>query len=277
MNKYLKINNKLIDITTPIVMGILNVTPDSFFEGSRETTSMSILKRVEQIYVDGGIMVDIGGYSTRPSAAYVSVDEEISRLSAGLEIISKHFPDMIVSVDTFRAEVARHVVKNYQVPIINDVSGGTLDKEMFKTVAELKVAYILMHMRGTPQTMQQFIGYENVTAEVMSFLQIRLAELRSLGVHDVIVDPGFGFSKTMEQNYTLLKELDCLQELGVPMLVGVSRKSMIQKLLNIPVSDALNGTTAVNMLALLGGASILRVHDVKEAAETIKVYKQWMN
>ena len=274
-NYQLKLNNKLIDLSTPIVMGIVNVTPDSFFKGNRLTSDYSVLKSVEKIIENGGTIVDVGGYSTRPGAEMISSDEEIKRLSDGIEIILKKFPETIISVDTFRSNVARYVVKNYKVAMINDISGGTLDNFMFETIADLKVAYVLMHYRGNPNTMQQLTDYVNVVSEVIHFLEKRLAQLHLLGVTDVVVDPGFGFAKTLEQNYQILKKLPVFQELNAPVLVGVSRKSMIYKLLDVDSENALNGTTAVNLLALTGGASILRVHDVKEAVEAIKIFNQY--
>jgi dihydropteroate synthase len=275
VNYQLKLNNKLIDLSTPIVMGIVNVTPDSFFKGNRLTSDYSVLKSVEKIIENGGTIVDVGGYSTRPGAEMISSDEEIKRLSDGIEIILKKFPETIISVDTFRSNVAHYVVKNYKVAMINDISGGTLDNFMFETIADLKVAYVLMHYRGNPNTMQQLTDYVNVVSEVIHFLEKRLAQLHLLGVTDVVVDPGFGFAKTLEQNYQILKKLPVFQELNAPVLVGVSRKSMIYKLLDVDSENALNGTTAVNLLALTGGASILRVHDVKEAVEAIKIFNQY--
>lgn len=274
---FLNLNGRLLDLSSPVVMGIVNVTPDSFYMGSRFLTEKSILNAVEKIIENGASIVDVGGYSTRPSAETVSMNEEIDRLSKALEVILKKFPDVILSVDTFRSKVARYVVENYHVAIINDISGGTMDELMFETVADLGVVYILMHMRGTPQTMQKLVQYENdkVVPEVFDFLQKRLAQLHLLGVKDVIVDPGFGFAKTLEQNYELLKKLSYFKELNVPILAGMSRKSMIYNLLKIQSEDALAGTIAVNMMALLGGASILRVHDVKEAVQTIQIFNQY--
>ena len=272
----LNLNHNLVDLSTPIVMGIVNVTPDSFYAGNRFVTHKAILKGVETMMLDGVGMIDIGGYSTRPSAEVITQNEEISRLSEGLEIILKRFPDVTISVDTFRSGVARHVVENYGVAMINDISGGTLDGLMFETIAELKVAYVLMHMRGTPQTMQNDIHYEDVVSEVLHFLQKRLTQLHLLGVNDVVVDPGFGFAKTVEQNYKLLNKLEYFKQLNVPLLAGLSRKSMLTKVLGIDATGALNATTAVNMLALMGGASILRVHDVKEAVQTISIYKKYL-
>jgi len=271
----IKINNRLTDFSEPRVMGIVNVTPDSFYPGSRYQKEKSIVHVVEKMIQDGVFILDLGAYSTRPGAEPVSAAEEIERLSSALEIIVKRFPDLSVSVDTFRAQVARHVVREFGVGMINDVSGGTLDAEMFETIADLQVAYVLMHMRGTPQNMQTHTEYENITSEVLGFLQKRIAQLHLLGVNDVIADPGFGFAKTAEQNFRLLREMHYLKELNVPLLVGMSRKSMIYKTLGIEASEALNGTTALNMLALLNGAAILRVHDVKEAVETLKLFSQY--
>jgi dihydropteroate synthase len=272
---FLKLNNRLYDLRTPIVMGILNVTPDSFFMRSRFKSDRTLLQQVEQFLADGATLIDVGGYSTRPQAAPVSVDDEIKRISEALEIICKKFPEALISVDTFRSPVARASVEQFGVAMINDISGGTLDPMMFETVADLGVAYVLMHTRGTPQNMQVNTDYEDVVSEVLQFLQKRVAQLHLLGVNDVVIDPGFGFAKTMDQNYELLNKLSYFREINVPILAGVSRKSMIYKLLNTDPEGALNGTTAVNMLALMGGASILRVHDVKEAVETIKIFSEY--
>jgi len=273
----IKINDRLADLSVPRVMGIVNVTPDSFYPASRYQKEKSIIHVVEKMIQDGVFILDLGAYSTRPGAEAVSAAEEIERLSYALEIIVKRFPDLPVSVDTYRAQVARHVVTEFGVGMINDVSGGTLDAEMFETIADLQVAYVLMHMRGTPQDMQTYTEYENITSEVLGFLQKRIAQLHLLGVNDVIADPGFGFAKTTEQNFRLLREMHYLKELNVPLLAGMSRKSMIYKTLGIEATEALNGTTALNMLALLNGAAILRVHDVKEAVETIKLFTQYIN
>jgi len=271
----LKLNNQLINLSTPIIMGIVNATPDSFFKGNRFTSDKGILNCVEKILSDGGTIVDIGGYSTRPTSDIITQNEEIERVSNAIEIILKKFPEVILSVDTFRSGVVREVVKNYHVAMINDISGGTLDDLMFETIADLQVAYVLMHMRGTPQTMQTQIQYEDVVSEVLHFLEKRLARLHVLGIKDVVIDPGFGFAKTIEQNYQLLNRLSYFQELNVPILAGLSRKSMLYHLLETDAMGALNGTTAVNMLALIGGTSVLRVHDVKEAREAITIYKYY--
>lgn len=271
----IKLNNRLVDLSTPIVMGIVNVTPDSFFKGNRFISDKEIIQCVEKILKDGGSIIDVGGYSTHPTSEKISQDEEIKRVSEGIEVILKKFPNATISVDTFRSSVVRHVVKNYGVSLINDISGGSLDDLMFETIADLQVAYVLMHMRGIPQTMQTETQYEDVVSEVLHFLEIRLARLRLLGVNDVVIDPGFGFAKTLEQNYQLLQKLSYFQELKAPVLVGLSRKSMIYNLLKTDAIEALNGTTAANVLALVGGASILRVHDVREAMQTINIYKQY--
>ena len=271
----LNLNNRLVDLSSPIVMGIVNVTPDSFYKGNRFTSDKGILHCVEKILTDGGTIIDIGGYSSRPSAKPISQEEEIKRVSEALEVILRKFPNSIISVDTFRSSVARYVVKNYKVAMINDIGGGTLDDLMFETIADLQVAYVLMHMRGTPQTMQTHTNYEDVVSEVLHFLEKKLAQLRLQGVNDVIIDPGFGFAKTVEQNYQLLKKLSYFQTLNAPILAGISRKSMLYKVLETDAENSLNATTAANMLALMGGANILRVHDVKEALETIAIYKQY--
>lgn len=271
----INLNYTLVDLSTPMVMGILNATPDSFFKGSRFVSDKAILKCVEKIITDGGSLIDIGGYSTRPQAEAVTDDEEIRRVSEALEVILKKFPDVYISVDTFRSTVAREVVRNYNVAMINDIGGGTLDPLMFETIADLKVAYVLMHTRGTSQTMQYKTKYNDLVADVFHFLEKRIAQLKLFGVNDIIIDPGFGFAKTGGQNFELLKKLSYFTELNVPVLAGLSRKSMIYNLLGTDAEGALNGTTAANMLALLGGTSILRVHDVKQAFQTIEIYKAY--
>lgn len=271
----IKLNNRLFDLSVPAVMGIVNATPDSFYTGNRFLSDKALLTSVEKMMVDGVDILDFGGYSTRPMAKNISSEEEIERLSNAIETVLKKFPDCIISVDTFRANVARNMVKNYNVSIINDIGGGTLDDLMFETIADLKVAYVLMHTRGTPATMQQLTNYDDVVSEVIAFLQKRIAQLHLLGVTDIIADPGFGFAKTTEQNYRLLNKLSYFTALNTPLLVGLSRKSMITKALDIDTKDALNGTTAANMLALAGGASILRVHDVKEARQAISIFMEY--
>lgn len=267
----INVRGRLFDLSQPQVMGILNVTPDSFYSGSRMQTDAQIAARAEQIVEEGGTMIDLGAYSSRPGAADVSPEEELSRLSRALGIVRGLFPDVVVSVDTFRAEVARRCVEDYGADIINDISGGTLDEDMFPTVASLNVPYILMHMRGTPQTMQQLTDYKDVTAEVLRYFGEKVDRLHAMGVSDIILDPGYGFAKTLEQNYQLLSRQRVFEVLDLPVLVGVSRKSMICKVLGCTPEEALNGTSVLHALALQQGTHILRVHDVKEAVETIKL------
>ncbi len=263
----LNLHGRLVEITRPWIMGILNVTPDSFYDGSRCPDAERIEARVRQIIDEGADVIDIGAYSTRPGADNIPATEELARLERGMEVVRRVAPDAIVSVDTFRADVARSCVEQLGVDIINDVAGGTLDDHMFATVAQLGVPYIVMHMRGTPATMQQLTDYGNVTAEVLEYLARKVDELHQMGVNDVIADPGFGFSKTVEQNYELMRGLEAFHELRVPLLVGVSRKSMVFRLLGCTPAEALNGTTVLNTIALERCAHILRVHDVRQAAE----------
>lgn len=252
-------------------MGILNVTPDSFYSGSRTQDKDEIANRVNTIVSEGADIIDIGAYSSRPNAEDISPEVEMKRLSTGLDIVRKLYPEAKVSVDTFRADIASRCVKEYGVQMINDISGGTLDNRMFETVGELKVAYVLMHMRGTPQTMMQQTRYEQIIPEMLYYFAERIARLESLGVNDIVIDPGFGFGKTLDDNYQLMNRLDEFARIGLPLLVGISRKSMIYKLLDKTPEESLNGTSVLNTLALLGGADILRVHDVKEAVETVKI------
>lgn len=273
----LTIGGEIIKIERPQVLGILNVTPDSFYKESRCDEELSIARRVEEIISQGGDIIDIGAYSTRPDASFVTVEEEISRLDRALKILRKQVGDVVVSVDTFRADVARFCVENYGVQIINDVSGGTLDDKMFGTVAQLNIPYILMHMRGTPQTMQSFCEYENVTNDVVADLLHKAKLLKDLGVNDVILDPGFGFSKTLEQNYEMMSRLCEFVKTGFPILVGISRKSMIYKMLGITPQESLNGTTVLNTVALLNGAHFLRVHDVEAAVEVVNMIEKLRN
>lgn len=265
---------QLIDISTPAVMGIINITPDSFFIGSRFNSEAAILERVGQIVDEGGSMVDVGAYSSRPGAENVSADIELARLLPALKVIRDRYPNLIVSVDTFRAEVAERVVTEGFADIINDISGGEMDGAMFDTVARLKVPYILMHMQGTPDTMQLNPTYRDVVADVSLWLSERVDKLRSMGVNDIIIDPGFGFGKTVEHNYSMLNRLDEFRLFQLPLLVGFSRKSMIYKVLDGDPEGSLNGTTALNTVALLKGANILRVHDVKEAVECVKLVSE---
>ena len=271
MTKQINANGRLMDLSHPQVMGILNVTPDSFYAGSRMQNETEIVARVHQIIDEGGNIIDIGAYSSRPNAAEVSTSEEMQRLRFGLEIIRREVPDAVVSVDTFRADVAQMCAEEYGVAMINDISAGEMDKNMFTTVARLGIPYIIMHMQGTPQTMQEHPHYDNVLKEVLFYFAEKVQRLRDLGIKDIILDPGFGFGKTLEHNYALLNQLEEFSVFELPILIGVSRKSMIYKLLDCTPEDALNGTIAVNTIALMKGADILRVHDVKAASESIKI------
>ena len=268
----LRIKGGLFDVNSPIVMGILNVTPDSFYAGSRCYENEEIIRRrVRQIIDEGAEIIDIGGYSSRPNAADVSPQEEWERLEIGLRIIKEESPEAIISVDTFRATVAEKCIDKYGVDIINDISAGQLDSDMIPLVGACDVPYIMMHMRGTPDTMMSMTDYEDVVADILAFFSEKINEASNAGINDIIIDPGFGFSKTVEQNYELLAKLSAFKMLDLPILAGVSRKSMIYKLLSITPDESLNGTTVVNTLALLGGASILRVHDVRQAVEAVTI------
>lgn len=267
----INVNGKLIDLGQPQVMGILNVTPDSFYSGSRKQTEEDIRNRVKQIVDEGGQMIDIGAYSSRPGADDVSAEEEMARLRKGMKIVNETAPDMPVSVDTFRADVAKMCVEELGVGIINDISGGELDKNMFATVAKLGVPYILMHMKGTPQTMQQAPHYDDLMKEILLYFAEKIQQLRDLGQKDIILDPGYGFAKTIEHNYHLLHHQEMLNVFELPLLVGISRKSMIYRLLGGTPEESLNGTSVLNTIALQKGASILRVHDVKECMEVVKI------
>lgn len=269
----INVRGRLIDLDTPQVMGILNITPDSFFSGSRKQTEEEIRLRVKQIVDEGAQMIDIGAYSSRSGADDVSAAEETARLRRGMAIVREIAPDMPVSVDTFRADVAKCAIEEMGADIINDISGGELDKEMFATVARLGVPYILMHMKGTPQTMQQAPHYDNLIKEVMLYFAERIQRLRDLGQKDIILDPGYGFAKTLEHNYQLFGSQEALKIFDLPILVGISRKSMIYKLLGTSPEEALNGTTMLHTIALQKGASILRVHDVREAVEVVKMHQ----
>ena len=269
---YINVNGRLMDLSVPRVMGILNVTPDSFFAASRTFSETEVARRAEQLLADGADIIDIGGYSTRPGAAEVSPGEEWARLSLGLKAVRAVSAEAMVSVDTFRADVARRCVEEYGVAIVNDISGGELDADMFPTVAALGVPYILMHMQGTPQTMQQAPHYDDVLREVILYLARKVQQLRELGVRDIILDPGFGFGKTVDDNYRLLACLDELALFGLPVLAGISRKSMICRVLDITPDQALNGTTVLNTLCLTKGARILRVHDVRPAVEAVRLF-----
>ena len=271
--QYINANGRLMDLSEPQVMGILNVTPDSFYAGSHGVTEGYIIDRIHQIMNEGASIIDIGACSTRPGADEVSIEEEMSRLRMGLELIRKHRPDAIVSVDTYRADVAKMCVEEYGAAIINDISAGQMDEQMFPTIARLGIPYIIMHMKGTPKDMQVNPQYDHFLKEVFYYFSEKVQRLRDLGVKDIIIDPGFGFSfgKTLEHNYELMNHLEEFSLFELPLLVGVSRKSMIYKLLDITPQEALNGTTVLNTVALLKGANILRVHDVKEAVETVRI------
>ena len=269
----MNLKGSLCDLSSPKVMGILNVTPDSFYDGGRHNAIDSVLKRVELMMKEGVDILDVGGYSTRPNAPEVSVEEELNRVLPAIEQVHAHFPDLPISIDSFRAEVAKQAVEA-GASMVNDVSGGNLDEDMFHTVASLQVPYVLMHMRGNPATMQQFTHYEDLMVDIVQELSEKLFKLKKLGVNDIIVDPGFGFSKTLEQNYEMLKKMTYFEVLECPLLIGVSRKSMIYKLLDSSADDALIGTAAINMMALQKGAKLLRVHDVKAAKDVVTIFNQ---
>jgi len=268
----LNIKGKIFDLSTPKVMGILNITPDSFYNKSRTTSVNDALRKTEQFLSEGASFIDIGGYSSRPGALNISGDEELSRLIPIVQSINKNLPEAIISIDTFRAKVANETI-NAGAHIINDISAGDMDAEMFNTVAKLQVPYIFMHMQGTPQNMQQNPYYENVVLDVIDYLANKVAQLKVLHVSDIILDPGFGFGKTIEHNYQLLNHLEDLKIFKLPVLAGFSRKGMIHKVLGCTAEQALNGTTILNTIALQKGAQILRVHDVKEAIECVKLLK----
>ncbi|MGV3556740.1 dihydropteroate synthase [Larkinella arboricola] len=268
--KTLNLRGNVLDLTTPVVMGILNSTTDSFFAGSRLSSVDQAVERAAAMQSEGALLIDIGGYSTRPGAADISPQEEADRVLPVIEALTRAIPAVWISVDTFRASVARQAVEAGAV-LVNDVSGGTLDARMFETVAQLRVPYVLMHMRGTPQTMSQHSHYRDLVPDVLGELQEQLAQLRALGQADVLIDPGFGFAKTPRQNFQLLNQLEAFQTFDAPLLVGLSRKSTIWRTLNVQPEEALNGTTVLNTLALAKGADILRVHDVREAVEAIKL------
>jgi dihydropteroate synthase len=267
----LNAGGKLIDLSTPKVMGIINLTPDSFFEGSRKPAVADATQQAEKMLNEGAAFLDLGAYSSRPGADDISVQEEMDRLLPVVESIASNFPDAVVSIDTFRAKVAEAAI-NAGAHIINDISGGQLDDDMFATAAKLKVPYILMHMKGNPKTMVALAEYEDVFGEVFDYFTTRIHQLKQLGVNDIIIDPGFGFAKKPEHGYKLLQRLAEFQQLGWPLLAGVSRKKMIYGTLGITADEALNGTTVLNTIALTKGASILRVHDVKEAVQAVKLF-----
>ncbi len=270
-NITLNCNGRLVVLDKPKVMGILNLTPDSFYDGGQYKTDIDYLNQVEKIISEGADFIDIGGMSSRPGAEIINIEEELKRVIEPIQNILKQFPDIIISIDTIRSEVAKASVEEGAL-IVNDISAGVLDNLMLATVVNLNVPYILMHMKGEPNNMQQHPTYENVTLEILDFFIERVKACRKAGIKDVIIDPGFGFGKTIEHNYTLLKHMRDFDMIELPLLVGISRKSMIYKVLEINQEEALNGTTALNMIALQKGASILRVHDVKEAVQCVKLY-----
>lgn len=268
--KSINCKGQLIDLSTPKVMGILNITPDSFFDGGAYQNDKTIVEKVAKMLNDGATFIDVGAYSSRPNALHISEPEELKRLIPTLKLLLKTFPEILISVDTFRSKVAQESVENGAC-IINDISGGEIDKNMFKTIAQLQVPYILTHIKGTPQNMQNNPTYENILTELMFYFSEKIHQLRKLGLNDLIIDVGFGFGKTLNHNYQLLQNLDYFKHLNLPILSGISRKSMLYKPLNLTASEALNATTVANTIALLKGTSILRVHDVKEAVEAVKI------
>lgn len=278
LNPYtINVSGRLIDLAEPHIMGILNITPDSFYSDSRKLTEESIRLQVRKIVDEGGQMIDLGAYSSRPGADEVSVSEEMERLRKGMKVLREEAPDIPVSIDTFRADVAKMCVEELGADIINDISGGELDSKMFSTVARLGVPYVLMHMKGTPQNMQQEAHYENLMKEIMLYFAEKVQRLRDLGQKDIILDPGYGFAKTIDHNYELLQHQEMLKIFELPILVGLSRKSMVYNLLESTPQQALNGTSALHTLALLKGANILRVHDVKACAEVIKIVQKTLH
>jgi dihydropteroate synthase len=267
----LNCRGKLINLSTPKIMGILNVTPDSFYDGGKFQTKKEILKKTEKMIEEGASIIDVGAYSSRPGAEHISAEVEIQRLSFALSAIRTDFPDVIVSADTFRSAVASMAVKDYEVDIINDITAGSADKNMLETVTGLSVPYVMMHIKGTPQDMQKNPEYDNVVEEIIRYFSEKIQKAKLSGICDIIIDPGFGFGKTLEHNYQILNRLDDFKIFELPILIGLSRKSMIYKALDVTPMEALNGTTVLNTIAIMNGANILRVHDVKEAAETIKL------
>ena len=264
---------QLVDLSTPKVMGILNVTPNSFFDGGKYKNENEILSQIEKMLIDGATFIDVGAYSSKPNAEFVAQQEEISRIVSAINLILQHFPETILSVDTFRSEVATASIEN-GAAIINDISAGNLDDKMLISIGKYNVPYIMMHMRGTPKTMQTLTDYDDIVKEMLFYFSERIAQARSFGINDLIVDPGFGFAKKLDQNYEVLKKMELFNMLELPILAGISRKSMIYKTLNVSMEEALNGTTIVNTLALTKGAKILRVHDVKQAMECVTLFNK---
>ena len=263
----------LVDVSSPKVMGILNITPDSFFDGGKFQNGKEILLQTEKMLFEGATFIDVGAYSSRPGSQHISEAEELKRIVPVIELLIKNFPEIIISVDTFRSKIAKETV-DAGAAIINDISGGKMDAKMFETVADLQVPYILMHMLGTPQNMQQNPVYKNVIQEIISFFAEQIFKLHELKLNDIIIDVGFGFGKTNQHNFEILKNLSLFESLDTPILAGISRKSMLYKTLDISAQEALNATTSANTIALLNGATILRVHDVKEAIEAVKIVEQ---
>jgi dihydropteroate synthase len=275
--RYINAGGRLLDLEIPKVMGIINITPDSFYKGSRYIKDEEILGTATKMLEDGADILDIGGYSSRPGAGNISMEEEWSRVLKAAKLINRELPDAIISIDTFRADIAREAVLECGAHIINDISGGDADSKMFSIVEKLNVPYILMHMKGDPRTMQNNPVYEDIVADILKWFGERIFKLKSAGLNDIIIDPGFGFGKTINHNFELLRRLGDFSIAGLPVLVGISRKSMIWKTLDISVDEALNGTTALNAIAIFNGADILRVHDVKEAVQTVRLIKKVKN
>ncbi|MGB5323674.1 dihydropteroate synthase [Lutimonas sp.] len=273
---YINCKGHLIDLDRPKVMGILNLTPDSFYDGGKYKSATEILRQVGKMLREGATFIDMGAYSSRPKAIHISEDEELSRLLPVLELVVKEFPEALISIDTFRSHIADQAIQSGAC-MVNDISGGSMDENMFATIAKLQVPYILMHMVGTPQTMQQHVQYEDLIKDMIFYFSQKVFELRKLGVNDLILDPGFGFSKTLDQNFELLQKLELFSGMDLPILAGLSRKSMLYKLLGLDADRALNATTSVNTIALMKGASILRVHDVQEAMETVRIFEKITN
>ena len=274
MNMTTNFKGELIDFSSPKVMGILNITPDSFYSGSRKQTEKEITERVIQILEEGADIIDVGAYSSRPNAAFVSEEEEIFRLKNGLKILFKESPKTIVSIDTFRSNVARECIEQFGELIVNDISAGELDENMFDTIAKYRIPYCMMHMRGTPQTMMQHTEYNRLLPDILYYFSGKINTLHQKGVNDIWVDPGFGFSKTTTQNYEILAHLEQFTIFELPLLVGISRKTMIREIIDVLPEDALTGTVALNMFSLMHGANIIRVHDVKEAVQTVQIYNK---
>ena len=272
--KYINAGGKLIDLSVPKVMGIINITPDSFYRGSRVTGEKEIISTAVRMTEEGADILDIGGYSSRPSAADITAEEEGSRVLNAIRLIRKELPGAILSVDTFRAEIAKTAVNEYGADIVNDISGGDADEKMFELVTQLNIPYIMMHMKGNPRTMQENPEYDDVVADILKWFGSRIVKLQNAGVKDIIIDPGFGFGKTIKHNFEMLRRLGDFTIAGLPLLVGISRKSMIWKSLSITPSEALNGTSVLHAVALLNGADILRVHDVKEAVQAVKLIEK---